>query len=63
MSTSAIAIKEFLLFQSRQERGSVMSEEGFWGRQSQAGHRNCAILLPSWAAPSHIWWRKGEERY
>lgn len=26
-----------------------------------AGHRHCTILLPGWAVPSHIWWRKREE--
>lgn len=25
------------------------------------GHRNCAMLLPSRAVSSHIWWRKREE--
>lgn len=36
---------------------------GILGAAEQAGHRNCAILLPGWAVPSHIWWRKGEERH
>lgn len=33
-------------------RGGILEEA------DQAGHRNCAILLPGWAVPSHIWWRK-----
>lgn len=33
------------------ERGSVMSEERCWGRQSEAGHRNGAILLPGQTVP------------
>lgn len=36
------------------ERCSVMSEERFWGRQSQAGHRNGAILLPGQTVPPHV---------
>lgn len=44
--------------QSRQHiRGGILEVA------DHAGHRNCAILLPGWAVPSHIWWRKREDRH